>query len=208
MHLHVRLDRLEVHVDLALVVHRAARVELAVAQHRLERRRGPQLERLGRLHVVVAVEQRGGLCRARPATRRRPPGARRSAPPRRASCRVLRRCSRDSARRSARMSALCSGLGADARDAQRGLQVVDEAVAVPVEVFGEGVHHGAPWAVRVSGSGTLAQATGPAPATTLAGVRRICEDSLRRPVHALRSSSRTTTGTRSFHEAGRQGGAT
>ena len=55
--LHVRLDRLEVHEDLALVVGRAARVDLAVADRRLERRRHPEIQRIDRLHVVVAVEQ-------------------------------------------------------------------------------------------------------------------------------------------------------
>ena len=55
--LQVRLDRLEVHEDLALVVGRAARVDLAVAHRRLERRRLPQVERIDRLHVVVAVEE-------------------------------------------------------------------------------------------------------------------------------------------------------
>ena len=55
--LEMRLDRLEVHEHLALVVGRAARVDLAVADRRLERRRLPQLERIDRLHVVVAVEE-------------------------------------------------------------------------------------------------------------------------------------------------------
>ena len=55
--LQVRLDRLEVHEHLALVVGGAARVDLAVADRRLERRRLPQLQRIDRLHVVVAVEQ-------------------------------------------------------------------------------------------------------------------------------------------------------
>ena len=55
--LQVRFDRLEVHEDLALVVGGAARVDLAVAHGRLERRRLPQIERVDRLHVVVAVEE-------------------------------------------------------------------------------------------------------------------------------------------------------
>ena len=55
--LQVRLDRLEVHEDLSLVVGRAAGVDLAVANRRFERRRLPQLERVHRLHVVVAVEE-------------------------------------------------------------------------------------------------------------------------------------------------------
>ena len=48
-------DRLDLGEELALVVGGAARVEAAVAHGRLERRRCPLLQRLGRLHVVVAV---------------------------------------------------------------------------------------------------------------------------------------------------------
>ena len=55
--LQMRLDGLEVHEDLALVVGGAARVDLAVADRGLERRRLPQVERIDRLDVVVAVEQ-------------------------------------------------------------------------------------------------------------------------------------------------------
>ncbi len=57
--LQMRFDRLEVHEDLALVVGRAARVDLAVADRGLERRRFPQVHRIDRLHVVVAVEEDG-----------------------------------------------------------------------------------------------------------------------------------------------------
>src|SRR3990167_8679592 len=59
--LHEGFQRLEVHEDLALVVHHAAGVELAVAQGQLPGRREPLVERLGRLHVVVAVEEQGGF---------------------------------------------------------------------------------------------------------------------------------------------------
>ncbi len=52
---------LDVHVHLALVVGGAARVDVAVADGRLEGRRMPQLQRIGRLDVVVAVAQHGGL---------------------------------------------------------------------------------------------------------------------------------------------------
>ena len=55
--LQVRLDGLEVHEHLALVVGRSARVDLAVADGRLKGRRLPQLDRIDRLHVVVAVEK-------------------------------------------------------------------------------------------------------------------------------------------------------
>ena len=59
----MRLDGLEVHEHLALVVGRAARVELAVADGGLERRRLPQVERIHRLHVVVPVEEDGRRAR-------------------------------------------------------------------------------------------------------------------------------------------------
>ncbi len=55
--LQMRFDGLQVHEDLALVVGRAARVYLAVAHCRLKRRRFPQIERVHRLHVVVAVKE-------------------------------------------------------------------------------------------------------------------------------------------------------
>jgi hypothetical protein len=57
--LQVRLDGFEVHEDLALVVGRAARVDLAVANGGCKRRRLPQLDRIDRLDVVVAVEEDG-----------------------------------------------------------------------------------------------------------------------------------------------------
>ena len=55
--LQMGLDRLDVHEHLALVVGGAARVDLAVADGRLERRAGPEVHGIDRLHVVVAVEQ-------------------------------------------------------------------------------------------------------------------------------------------------------
>ena len=74
VHREVRLDRGQVHVDLALVVARAARVELAVAFGGLEWRRLPELERL---EAVARRNDRRAVpwaCRAHRATRRRPPG--------------------------------------------------------------------------------------------------------------------------------------
>ena len=61
--LQVRFNRLEVHEDLPLVVGRAARVDFAVADGRLEGRGFPQLDRVDRLHVVVAVEEDGRRAR-------------------------------------------------------------------------------------------------------------------------------------------------
>jgi hypothetical protein len=51
---------LEERVQLSLVVGRAAAVEPAVANRRLERRRLPLVERRGGLHVEVAVDEEGG----------------------------------------------------------------------------------------------------------------------------------------------------
>ena len=55
--LEVRFDRLDVHERLPLVVGRAARDDVAVFDDGLERRALPQVERVGRLHVVVAVDE-------------------------------------------------------------------------------------------------------------------------------------------------------
>jgi hypothetical protein len=52
-----RFDGLEETEDLALVVGRAARIEPAVADRRLERRRGPLVEGIGRLHVIMPVDE-------------------------------------------------------------------------------------------------------------------------------------------------------
>ncbi len=56
-HDEVRLERLDVREQLPFVVDRSAREDLAVAHRRLERRRRPELERLGRLHVVMPVHE-------------------------------------------------------------------------------------------------------------------------------------------------------
>ena len=53
----MRLERFHVQEELAFVVHRSAREDVSVAHRRLERRRRPQLERLGGLNVVVAVDE-------------------------------------------------------------------------------------------------------------------------------------------------------
>jgi len=58
--LHVGLDGVHVGEELSLVVGGAASEQLTVAHDRFERRRVPRLERLGRLHVVVAVDQDPG----------------------------------------------------------------------------------------------------------------------------------------------------
>ena len=63
--LHPGLDALHVREHLAFVVGRAAGIDVAVAHGRLERRADPLVERLRRLHVVVAVDQRDRLARHR-----------------------------------------------------------------------------------------------------------------------------------------------
>ena len=60
MHREMRLDRQDLGEVLALVVADAARVDPAIADRRLEGRADPGLQRVRRLHVVVAVEQHGG----------------------------------------------------------------------------------------------------------------------------------------------------
>ena len=47
--------------DLALVVGRAAAEQQPILPDRLERRRRPEIQRVDRLHVVMAVEQDGWL---------------------------------------------------------------------------------------------------------------------------------------------------
>ena len=58
------LHRLDLDVDLALVVAGAAGIDVVAANFRLERRRLPFVQRIGRLHVVMAVEQDRRLARA------------------------------------------------------------------------------------------------------------------------------------------------
>ena len=58
-----RLKCLELHPELALVVDRAARVDVLIALGRLEWRSVPLVQRLGRLHVIVRIAQRRRLAR-------------------------------------------------------------------------------------------------------------------------------------------------
>ena len=48
-------------MNLALIVGSTAAEEIAVANSGLEGRRSPEIERLGGLHVIMAVEENGGL---------------------------------------------------------------------------------------------------------------------------------------------------
>ena len=133
-----RLGPFDVREHLALVVGGAAGVDIAVAAGRLERRRKPFGQRIGRLHVVMAVDQQRPACRAPAATRHR-----------RSDCRPLeffplssraietapapnRRPDRH--RRAARV-------GADAGNAEQFAQIVFEARGVLIEI-GVEVRHG------------------------------------------------------------------
>src|SRR5438034_11466005 len=57
MFLHRFLNSENVRQDLSLVVRCATRENVAVLQDRLERRRIPQLQGIGRLHVIMSVDQ-------------------------------------------------------------------------------------------------------------------------------------------------------
>jgi pimeloyl-ACP methyl ester carboxylesterase len=71
------VDRGQPADQLAFVVGDAAREQLAVAARQLERRRVPQLQRLGRLDIVVVVAQQRALAGAiRLAQHHRVAGAR------------------------------------------------------------------------------------------------------------------------------------
>ena len=60
---HQRLEGLQLHPELAFVVHRAASIDVVVALGGLKRRRLPLVQRLGGLHVVVRVAEHGRLAR-------------------------------------------------------------------------------------------------------------------------------------------------
>ena len=53
--------RFQMDVDLAFIIGGAAAEKIAVANGGFEGWRGPEVERLGGLHIVVAVEEDGGL---------------------------------------------------------------------------------------------------------------------------------------------------
>src|SRR5689334_13706558 len=71
-----RLDRQQLREVLALVVAGAARVDPPIADGRLKRRRDTGAERVGRLHVVVTVQQHPWLPWGvvAPSIDHRPPG--------------------------------------------------------------------------------------------------------------------------------------
>ena len=144
----------QVEGDVALVVDGAAGVQLGAVgtldHGRLERRVHPELQRVDRLHVVVAVDERD---RVRPAsaltaTRRRP-----RARPAVGQISTVGKPMRRSA--SASQAALCGdvggvrGVGGDRRDAQPGVEVGVQVVEVGADEVALGLlvtaaAHGAP----------------------------------------------------------------
>ena len=145
----VRLDRLHVHEDLALVVDGAAGVELAVAHRGLERRRGPQLQRIHRLHVVVAVEED-----RRRAFGAEPLGVDHRMPGRLHELRVVQADPGELGGRPLGAAADVGGVRRQRRDAgnrQVFLQLLDVAVAVDVDVVDDLVHGSRPTEDRQPG---------------------------------------------------------
>ena len=59
-----RLESLDVHVHLALVVDSSAGIEIAVALGGLEGRRLPLVEWIGRLDIVVSIAEAGRFARS------------------------------------------------------------------------------------------------------------------------------------------------
>ena len=136
--LQVRLDRLEVHEHLSLVVRGAARVDFAVADGRLERRRFPQIEGVDRLHVVVAVKKDG-----RRARRAEPVAVDHGVPRRRNEPDVLQT---DAAHLvgapfgAALHVAGVLGQRADARDREQRFQLIEVLLAVHVDEIDDLLH--------------------------------------------------------------------
>ena len=134
----VRLDRLHVHEDLALVVDGAAGIELAVAHGGVERRRRPQLDRIHRLHVVVAVEED-----RRRALGAEPFGVDHGMAGRLHETRVVQADAGELGRRPLGAAPDVGGVRRQRRDAGNGqvfLQLLDVTVTVDVDVVDDLVH--------------------------------------------------------------------
>ena len=58
---HQRFQRFQVHIHLAFVIHGATGIEVLATLGGIERRSLPFIQRIGRLHVVVAIAEYGGL---------------------------------------------------------------------------------------------------------------------------------------------------
>ena len=136
--LQVRLDRLDVHEHLALVVGGAAGVDLAVADGGLEGRAGPQVHRIDRLHVVVAVEEDRRLAR-----RVQPVAVDHGVARRLNQLDVLQSRGAQRVGRPLRRLAHVLGVLGQRRDAGNGqvlLQLLDVAIAIDVDEVDDFVH--------------------------------------------------------------------
>ena len=145
----VRGERHDMHPELSLVIHRAPRKELAVADGRFERRRGPEFVRLRWLHVVMPVDEHG-----RRAGRRLAPFGEHDGVPRRGhhlGPETDARERRVKPRGGTRRVGVVFGARAHARDAQEGEELVHSALRVRGEPAVEvgrhcgGNSHGRSW---------------------------------------------------------------
>src|SRR5882724_2345665 len=59
-----RFERLNMNMDLAFIIGRAAPKDISIAHFRLEGGGGPEFQRLGGLYIIVAVEKNGRLARS------------------------------------------------------------------------------------------------------------------------------------------------
>ncbi len=136
--LDVRLDRLDVHEHLALVVRRPARVDFAVANRGFKGGRGPEFEGVDRLNVVVPVIQDRRLAwRAKPvAVHHRMTGGvdQRDVLHAGAAQRLRRPLG------GTTHVGVVLGQRADARDRQVLLQFVDIAIAIDVDEVKNLIH--------------------------------------------------------------------
>jgi len=131
-----RLDRLDVGEVLRFVVAHPAGVEAAAPLRRLERRGRPKVRVLGRLHIVVAVEQHGrARARALAHHHRVARGRHEARFEPHALQMVLER---------QRVRAHGLGIARDARDAEKRLQLLDEPLAVGVDIAVDVVHRPGP----------------------------------------------------------------
>ena len=185
----VGLDRLDVHEHLALVVRGTARVNLAVADRRLEWRRGPELERIDRLDVVVAVVEDGRLAwGAKPVA---------------VHHRVARRVNQGDVLHPCRAKRVRGPFGgaphvggvlrqrADARDRQVLLQLVDVAIAIDVDEVDDLLHDGSvpPFALLGSRSSVRVRLNTLKRASTEANPSRSTDPHAAAPVPRARASA-------------------
>ena len=136
--LQMRLDRLDVHEHLTLVVGGAARVNLAVTHRRFEGRAGPQIDRIDWLHVVVPVEENRRFARRIEPVAVDDRIARRVDEPHVLHAHLLQRISRP-LRRAAHIGRVLRQR-ADARDREVLLELLDVPVAVDVDEVDDLIH--------------------------------------------------------------------